>query len=165
MQAAPPKLIFLAETVQSEARHLEITDKRLFKESMTPVRAATAGVDVDLAERIDAFVARFGRLQDTLADKLLPALLDWMAEPVGPAIDNLNRAERLGWITSIDAWLQVRRLRNRMIHEYVRDPAELAAALTTAHTAVPLLLTAASVMGQQLADRASTLAGEQPDDA
>ena len=31
--------------------------------------------DIDLAERVDAFVARFGRLQDTAADKLLPELL------------------------------------------------------------------------------------------
>ena len=30
-------------------------------------------------------MARFGRLQDTLADKLLPALLDALAEPVDAA--------------------------------------------------------------------------------
>jgi hypothetical protein len=36
-------------------------------------------------------------LQDTVADKLLPAILTWLAEPIGPSIDNLARAERLGW--------------------------------------------------------------------
>ncbi|NWG73470.1 MAG: hypothetical protein HXY24_02495 [Rubrivivax sp.] len=99
-----------------------------------------------MGERVDAFVARFGRLQDTLADKLLPARLDWLAEPVGPAIDNLVRAERLGWLQSTDAWLEIRRLRNRMIHEYVRDPAELAQALERAHAAVPMLRAAAQRM-------------------
>ena len=92
----------------------------------------------------------FGRLPDTLADKLLPALLDWRAEPVAAAIDNLNRAERLGWIESVEVWTEVRRLRNRMIHEVVRDPAELASALTAAHAAVPLLTAAADAMASRV---------------
>ena len=95
-------------------------------------------------------MARFGRLQDTLGDKLLPALLDWLAEPVGPAIDNLNKAERLGWIESVDTWIEVRRLRNRMIHEYVRDPAELASTLMVWHAAVPLLANAATAMASRV---------------
>lgn len=147
---ASPKLRFLAETVLAEARHLQTTDDRLFALAMTPARAASLGADIDLAERTDAFVARFGRLQDTVADKLLPALLDWLAEPAAAAIDNLNRAERLGWIQSVETWIEVRRLRNRMIHEYVRDPAELASALTAAHAAVPLLTAAASAMASRV---------------
>lgn len=143
---APPKLRFLADTVLAESEHLQTTDGRLFSEAMTPERAATLPTDIDLAERTDAFVARFGRLQDALADKLLPALLESLAEPVGPAIDNLNKAERLGCIRSVEAWIDVCRLRNRMIHEYVRDPAELASALTAALAAVPLLADAASAM-------------------
>ena len=140
----PPseKLVFLTETVAAEAELLAITDARLFAQPMTAERAATLRVDIDLGERVDAFVARFSRLQDTLADKLLPARLDWLAEPLGPAID----AERLGWLHSTDHWLEVRRLRNRMIHEYVRDNAELADALSRAHAAVPMLLAAARSM-------------------
>lgn len=143
---ASPKLRFLADTVIAEAEHLQTTDGRLFAVAMTPERAASLRTDIDLAERTDAFVARFGRLQDTVADKLLPALLEWLAEPVGPAIDNLNKAERLGWIRSVEAWIEVRRLRNRMIHAYVRDPAERASALRVAHAAVPLLADAAAAM-------------------
>jgi hypothetical protein len=137
----PPsdKLRFLAETVAAESELLAITDARLFNQPMTAARAASLKEDIDLGERVDAFVARFGRLQDTLADKLLPARLDWLAEPVGPAIDNLIRAERYGWLQSTDDWLAVRRLRNRMIHECVKDPAELAQALERAHAAVPML--------------------------
>ena len=143
---APPKLRFLAETVLAEAMHLKITDSRLFVKRMTPERAISLRTDIDLAERTDAFVARFGRLQDSLADKMLPAVLDWLQEPVSAAIDNLNRAERLGWIQSVDQWIEVRRLRNRMIHEYVRDAVELAAALESAHEAVSLLCAAADAM-------------------
>jgi hypothetical protein len=146
----PARLRFLAETVTAEARQLRTTDARLFGEPMTSERAAALRHDIDLSERADAFVARFGRLQDTLGDKLLPELLQWLAEPVGPAIDNLNRAERLGWIGSVEQWLMVRRLRNRMIHEYVRDDAELAAALSAAHAAVPLLDATTTAMTRRL---------------
>lgn len=148
--APSPKLAFLAETVLAEASHLQTTDRRLFVIPMTAERAACLRLDVELSERTDAFVARFGRLQDTLADKLLPELLHWLAEPVGPAIDNLNKAERLGWIGSVETWISVRRLRNRMIHEYVRDPAELAMTLTAAHAAVPLLADSASTMAARV---------------
>lgn len=41
-----------------------------------------------------------------MADELLPALLDWLTEPVGPAIDNLSRAERLGGLACADTWLE-----------------------------------------------------------
>jgi hypothetical protein len=42
--------------------------------------------DPVLAERLDAFVSRLGRLQDNLGDKMLPQLLDAMAEKTGAAI-------------------------------------------------------------------------------
>ena len=140
------RLRFLAETVRLESEHLRLTDARLFAEPMDETRVLRLRGDIDLAERVDAFVARFGRLQDTVGDKLLPALLAWLAEPLGPAIDNLTRAERLGWIASVDHWLEARRLRNRMVHEYVRDAVELADSLTRAHLAVPLLGDAAAAM-------------------
>jgi hypothetical protein len=103
----PPdeRLRFLAETVLAEAALLMSTDARLFSVPMTPERAESLRADQDLAERVDAFVARFGRLQDTLGDKLLPRLLEWLAEPVGPAIDNLARAERLDLIRSGEEWI------------------------------------------------------------
>ena len=91
-------------------------------------------------------MARFGRLQDTLADKLLPEILSWRGEPVGPAIDNVARAERLGWISDGQAWFDARQLRNRMIHECVRDPEVLAAALSAGHAAVALLIESARTL-------------------
>ncbi len=141
----PPgeKLCFLAETVLAEAALLQITDGRLFAQTMDTQRASTLREDIDLAERVDAFVARFGRLQYRVGDKLLPAVLAWLAEPIGPAIDNLARAERLGWLGSTADWIECRQLRNFMIHEYVRDMAVLAAALSKGHLAVTMLAASA----------------------
>lgn len=144
----PPgdKLLFLAETVLAEVALLRTTDGRLFAQPMDAQRAATLAHDIELAERVDAFVARFGRLQDTVGDKLLPGVLAWLAEPVGPAIDNLSRAERLGWMRSATTWIECLQLRNFMIHEYVRDMAVLAAALTKGHETVGLLETSAQAL-------------------
>lgn len=142
------RLVFLRDIVALEVEHLQQTDQRLFQEPMDADRVRRLRYDIDLAERVDAFVARFGRLQDTVADKLLPALLQAKAESVGPALDNLNKAERFGWLASVDEWLVVRKLRNRMIHEYVKDPAELAQALQAAHDFVPLLVHTAQRMRQ-----------------
>ena len=120
------RLAFLIETVELEAQHLLETDQRLFALPFDAGRAAAMRANVDESERTDAFVARFGRLQDTVADKLLPEFLRCLAEPVGAAIDNLDRAEKLGLLNSADEWLASRKLRNRMVHEYVRDATELA---------------------------------------
>lgn len=46
-------------------------------------------------------------------------------------------------ISSGEAWLEARQLRNWMVHEYVRDAAVLARALQRGHEMVPLLLNAA----------------------
>ncbi|TDP63355.1 hypothetical protein [Roseateles toxinivorans] len=70
--AAAERLSFLLETVALEATHLLQTDARLFAQAFTPDRAAALKLNLDESERTDAFVARFGRLQDTLGDKRLP---------------------------------------------------------------------------------------------
>ncbi|WP_245539038.1 hypothetical protein [Thioflavicoccus mobilis] len=96
--------------------------------------------DAQLAERLDAFVVRFGRMQDTIGDKLIPELRRQMLETPGSALDNLNRMERLGLLPSLLDWVEARNLRNRLIHEYLRDAEDFAGALTRARDLVPLLI-------------------------
>lgn len=146
------RLRFLARVVQRERKHKHLltTDRRVFSEPFTPDRAKALADDVVLAELVEAFAARFGRLQDTLGDKLIPALLRALGESVGAAIDNLDRAERLGWLTSVDQWLVVRRLRNQMVYEYIEDPAILASALQAAHEQVPMLIETSGALLDEL---------------
>jgi hypothetical protein len=99
--------------------------------------------DIDLAERVDAFVCRFGRLQDTLGDKLIPLLLLAEEETPGTALDNLGRAERLGWLPSLMDWTEARALRNRMVHEYMENIEEFKLALERGKQLAPLLLNTA----------------------
>ena len=130
--------------VRKECQHLATTDQRLFSDPFTPERACQLETDPDLAERVEAFVGRFGRLQDTIGDKLLPVLLVAMGETLAAVIDNLDRAERLGLIVSADEWMTMRKLRNQMVHEYVEDLAVLASALQSGHDFVPVLANAAN---------------------
>ena len=141
--AQSARLEFLARVTEKACQHLHDTDDRLFADLFTIERAQKIELDPILAERLDAFVSRFGRLQDTVGDKLLPALLNALAEKTGPAIDNLDKAEKLGLLESADAWMEMRRLRNQMVHEYIEDLAVLTSALRTGHAFVPLLIAAA----------------------
>lgn len=141
MDPARERLKFLLDTVALEAEHLQGTDGRLFAEPFTPERAAQLRDDAMLAERLDAFAARFARLQDTVGDKLLHALLTCLGEPVGSVLDNLDRAAQLGLLAATsDDWIAARALRNRMVHEYIRLPDVLAQAVNEAHAAIPMLV-------------------------
>lgn len=134
------RLAFLARVTRKECAHLRITNERLFAKPLTLSDIARLESDPDLAERVEAFVGRFARLQDTIGDKLLPALLLAVGERLGPFVDNLDRAERLGWLESAEDWLVMRQLRNQMVHEYIEDPHILIDALTTGNAFVPALI-------------------------
>ncbi len=137
------RLEFLSRVTEKECKHLLETDRPLFGNLFTVEEAQKIDSDPVLAERLDAFVARFGRLQDTVGDKFLPALLTALGEVTGPAIDNLDKAEKFGLIESADGWMELRRLRNQMVHEYIEDLVVLSGALRSGHGFVPSLVAAA----------------------
>lgn len=134
MNEAVQRLRQTLGVVEKEAFYLQSVMQRLFPAQHAPsaeelkrLLATAEGID-----RLESFVGKFSRMQDTLVDKLLPYFLLAVGEEPGTALDNLRRAERLGLITNPDQWLSMRRLRNRLVHEYVDDPEELAAALEQA---------------------------------
>ena len=143
----------LAQIAQKAAIHLQASDRALFEEPMTPGRAEYMGSDTEHSDRLEAFVSRFSRLQDMLGDKLLPHLLAALGETPRSSLDNLDRAERLGWINSSATWFRIRALRNLMVHDYIDDPRVLADALNSAHDFIPFLLSTARAMHGELEHR------------
>lgn len=127
------RLAFLQRVVTKEIKHLEYSSMQVFKEPLTVERVALLATDEDLAEKVEAFTSRFSRLQDTVGDKLLPAWLNALGEQTGAAIDNLDKAEKLGVLASANQWLEIRQLRNQMIHEYIESIEVLTNALQAAH--------------------------------
>jgi hypothetical protein len=147
------RLQFLTRVVRKECKHLTTTDQRLFGGLFTLEQATRLEEDPDLAERVEAFVGRFGRLQDTVGDKLLPSLLAALGEKPSAAIDNLDQAERLGLLKSADEWMTIRNLGNQMVHEYVEDPVVLTSALQTGHGFVPTLIATANKISAEIERR------------
>lgn len=93
-----------------------------------------ASLDDETVQDLDQLVLRFGKLQDAIGSRLLPAVLAALQEPFEdrPMIDKLNRLEKLGVLESSEKWQQLRAVRNRFSHDYPDDPDKNAALLNLA---------------------------------
>lgn len=69
---------------------------------------------------LDQFIFRFSKLQDMMGSRLFPSILELLAEPVTEKafIDILNRLEKLEIIESALHWIELRKIRNDIAHEY-----------------------------------------------
>jgi hypothetical protein len=126
------RFLHTLDVVFREGRHLAYSRNRLYAQPIDARWVEGLEDRPELAEMLEAFVSRFGRMQDTMADKLIPRWLMALAETPGSQIENLNRAERLGVVESVEDWLEARKLRNRLVHEYMEDPQAFAESLRLA---------------------------------
>ena len=118
---------------QKESLHLNAVSQRLqtiLPKTENELQAKLN--DPQLIDTLESFTAKFSRMQDTIADKLLPVFLTTAGEKVGTVIENLNRAEKLSLISDTQQWLVARGLRNKLVHEYIEDLQELLAAVELA---------------------------------
>lgn len=156
------RLHFLLETVEREARHVIFTKARLFDQPIDRAWVEALDDHPDRAERLDAFVARFARMQDTIGDRLIPQLRKCMLEAPESALDNFNRMEKLGLLSSVTDWVEARNVRNRLIHEYMRDPEEFADALNRTGELLALLVSTYNSLCKYARDRFVSPTGEWP---
>lgn len=129
----------LIRVTAKESRYLERTADRLRARNIDLSWVESLENSDEHSEMLDAFVSRYGHLQDTLGDKLLPAMLRAGLEKAGSQLDNLLRAEKLGWIESTQVWIELRELRNRLVHEYMESADDLLDALHQALQGVHVL--------------------------
>ena len=144
MTPVQQRLTQLLQLVDKEDLQLQGVTARLFRGRAHANTESSAWLSKKLSsprgiDTLESFVGKFSRMQDTVMDKLLPTFLQAVGESVGTALDNLNRAQRLGLVQNPDEWLAMRLLRNRLVHEYVDDIGELNAALLQARTLVQAL--------------------------
>ena len=130
----------LIELTEKEVKHLKLTTNRLKALQPDLKWVESLEEEIEHAEMLDAFVSRFSRLQDTLGDKLLPALLRVSLEKTGSQLDNLLRAEKMGWISAAEKWIEIRTLRNKLVHEYMDSAPDLLQALIAALKSSELLI-------------------------
>ena len=114
--------LFALDLAQREAVQLQFTHKRLFIKTPTLEWVKNLSNNLEEAERLDAFVGRFSRLQDHLGEKLLPRFATLIGAAPRSMLDALNTAERMNWIGNAQQFFVARKLRNLMVHEYMIDP-------------------------------------------
>lgn len=127
------------ELAKKEVAHLAYTHKTLFAQAIDLAWVEALSQRDDLSEKIDAFVSRFGRLQDHIGEKLIPRFAAALGESPKSMLDTLSFAERMGWVNNAEAFIGARKLRNLLVHEYLSDPALFLEALITADNATKTL--------------------------
>lgn len=125
---------------KKEAAHLTYTHRTLFAQSIDLNWVRNLAQRDDLAEKIDAFVSRFGRLQDHIGEKLIPQFVALLGGTPKSLLDNLAYAERTNWVESAESFVSARKLRNLLVHEYMSEAELFLEALQAADEATLMLM-------------------------
>ena len=139
------------DLARKEAAHLQYTHRTLFAQPIDAAWVQQLTTRDDLAEKIDAFVSRFGRLQDHLGEKLIPRFAALLGEAPQSVLDVLAYAEKAQWVESAEAFIGARKLRNLLVHEYMSDTQLFLQALLSAREAAEMLFRAVAAIEAEAA--------------
>jgi len=149
-------LSIIKENIEIAKLHLERI-KRAKEEII--IRNLLENLDIDDFESvkvIDTFIFRFTKLQDYLCRKLFRRFLDVIGELFENMsfIDILDKLERLGIIESTEEWLEIRKLRNKLTHDYPQELEEIKEEIKIAMSKVNILERAIMNIEKYLSERA-----------
>ena len=104
-------------------------------ENIEKISATSEGLKI-----LDQIAYRFSKFQDTLG-KLVKLYLLLKGEGVEnlPLIDTVNLAYRYGFPIDGELWMELRILRNSIVHDYPESYGEIASALNRIYQLFPLL--------------------------
>lgn len=128
------------ELAQKKVAHLAHTRGSLFAHKIDLQWVQLLDQNEDLAEKVEAFISRFGRLQDNIGEKLIPRFAMLLGDRPKSLLDILAYAERLGWVDNAETFVGARKLRNLLVHEYMTDPNLFLENLHEANTAAQMLM-------------------------
>lgn len=137
------------DLAEKEAAHLAYTHRTLFAQPIDLQWVQALVEREDLAEKIDAFVSRFGRLQDHIGEKLIPRFAALLGSEPKSLLDNLAYAEKTGWLDSAEAFVSARKLRNLLVHEYMAEAELFLESLQAADEATHMLINVVAGIKQQ----------------
>ena len=83
--------------------------------------------DEEKVKTVDAFIFRFIKLQDFMGDRLFRQLLETLGEYKDSMslLDVLDRMEKLMLMPNSDDWMEYRKVRNKLTHEYSNNKSEI----------------------------------------
>jgi uncharacterized protein with HEPN domain len=87
--------------------------------------------EIEKIKTIDSFIYRFTKIQDKMGDKFFPAVLRELQEYKNSMalLDVLHKLEKLEILESSDSWIDYRKLRNSLTHEYPNNEDEIVEAI------------------------------------
>ncbi len=138
---------------ERESAHLRYTYRTLYAEPIDYTWVEDLATREDLAEKVDAFVGRFGRLQDHIGEKLLPAFSRLLGGNPKSLLDTVAYAERMEWVVNAEGFVGARKLRNLLVHEYMTEPELFLEALLAAKPATEMLFAVVECVKQEAASR------------
>ncbi|MDD5228099.1 MAG: hypothetical protein PHN45_09965 [Methylococcales bacterium] len=133
---------------KKEMGHLVYTHHTLFSQKIDIHWVESLSEHEELSEKVDAFVSRFSRLQDHIGEKLIPRFAALLGESPKSLLDVLNYAEKVGWISDVQAFIKARKLRNLLVHEYMVDAELFLQSLSFADEATLMLTNVVSKIDQ-----------------
>jgi len=83
--------------------------------------------DFEKIKTIDTFIYRFIKLQDLMGEKLFKIFLDSIGEYKDSMslLDILDKLEKFELIDDANNWMQYRKLRNQLTHEYPNNEQDI----------------------------------------
>ena len=88
-------------------------------------------LDKAQVQALDQYLFRFAKLQDTLGDKIFKHIVSNYEENTSslPFVDILNKLEKTEYIFSAKEWMNLRKIRNNIAHQYDDEPEEMSQAI------------------------------------
>lgn len=88
-------------------------------------------LDKAQVQALDQYLFRFAKLQDTLGDKIFKHIVSNYEENISslPFVDILNKLEKTEYIFSAKEWINLRKIRNNIAHQYDDEPEEMSQAI------------------------------------
>jgi len=83
--------------------------------------------DFEKIKTIDTFIYRFIKVQDSMGEKLFKIFLDEIGEYKDSMslVDMLDKLEKFGIIDNTIKWMEYRKLRNKLTHEYPNNEQDI----------------------------------------
>jgi hypothetical protein len=128
------------DLARKEAAQLRYSHSTLFAQPIDIHWVEQLAKNQEVAEKVEAFISRFGRLQDHIGEKLVPRFAALLGETPKSMIDTMAYAEKMQWIQSVEEFFSARKLRNLLVHEYMSDAVLFLESLLAAKDATHMLL-------------------------
>jgi len=99
----------------------------IFPLSVNKYKALTKGE----VQAIDQYLFRFAKLQDAMGEKVFKRIIQQYEQKNDalPLIDVLNKLEKFGFLNSSKEWINLRKIRNEITHQYDDEPEDMTLAI------------------------------------